>query len=900
MSQQIINVGTTPNDGAGTPIRTAFQYTNNNFAQLFALPNSSPPVTLLGKQGDIPGMYAFNSNFFYYCFATYNGINPIWAEVAQSSSFSDTIVNGTSNVLISTANGNVAVTVGNVANVAVFSTTGVSLSGNVHGNYILGNGSQLTGVLTTSGDISTSGNVTGSYILGNGSQLSGLPATYANSNVASYLQVLTSNISTTGNITGSYIFGNASQMSGLPPTYGNANVANYLPIYSGLISSGNLFVTNQISTLGNIDTTGNISTTGNVLAQGYFSAAGNVITAGYFIGNFQGNVTGNFTVPGSNTQVLFNNNGNAGASAGITYNSGSNTFIVLGIISAQGNVLAGNILSTGVVSATGNITGNYIIGNGSQLTGLPATYGNSQVANYLPTFSGNLTAGNISVSGNIISNGLGKFGNLSVVGTATDSGNISAGNLLTLGVVSASGNVTGNFILGNGSLLTGLPATYGNANVANYLPTFSGNLSSGNISVLGNIGGGNIIGSGILSITLTATTGNLVSNGYISATGNVSTGNVIASGIASITQTITGGNIVTNGYVTAVGNITGNYILGNGSQLTGISTNPSNINLGTSNVSISAANANATVSINGTSNVIVWASTGQYVTGLISATGNITGAAISGSSVSVGGNVTGASLIGTIATASQTTITSVGTLGSLSVQGNATSGNILTDGLVSATGSIAGGAITGSSLSVSGTVTGSSLTGTLSTASQTNITAVGTLSSLSVSGTITVNSTALGTGIINGAGSAVGNIGSSSDPFNIIYAQSTSAQYADLAENYLADAFYFPGTVVSFGGPNEVTFSTVDQDPAVAGVVSTSPAYQMNSGLKGEYVTSVALIGRVPCQVQGPVRKGSLMVSAGNGIARAEINPKPGTIIGKALETFNGNIGTIEIVVGRL
>jgi len=291
---------------------------------------------------------------------------------------------------------------------------------------------------------------------------------------------------------------------------------------------------------------------------------------------------------------------------------------------------------------------------------------------------------------------------------------------------------------------------------------------------------------------------------------------------------------------------------------------------------------------------------GEYVTGLISATGSIIGGAISGSSLSVGGNVTGSSLIGTIATASQTTITSVGTLGSLSVQGNTTSGNILTGGLISATGTITGGGITGSSLSVSGTVTGSSLTGTLSTASQNNITSVGTLSSLSVSGTITVNSTALGTGIINGAGSATGNIGSASVPFNIIYAQSTSAQYADLAENYLADAFYLPGTVVSFGGPNEITFTTIDQDPTVAGVVSTSPAYQMNSGLTGEYVTSVALIGRVPCQVQGPVRKGSLMVSAGNGIARAEVNPKPGTIIGKALENFNGNIGTIEIVVGRL
>ena len=65
MSQQIINVGTAPNDGLGTPIRTAFQYTNNNFTQLFSLPNPNPPDTLVGKAGDVPGMYAYNSTYFY-------------------------------------------------------------------------------------------------------------------------------------------------------------------------------------------------------------------------------------------------------------------------------------------------------------------------------------------------------------------------------------------------------------------------------------------------------------------------------------------------------------------------------------------------------------------------------------------------------------------------------------------------------------------------------------------------------------------------------------------------------------------------------------------------------------------------------------------------------------------
>jgi hypothetical protein len=121
-----------------------------------------------------------------------------------------------------------------------------------------------------------------------------------------------------------------------------------------------------------------------------------------------------------------------------------------------------------------------------------------------------------------------------------------------------------------------------------------------------------------------------------------------------------------------------------------------------------------------------------------------------------------------------------------------------------------------------------------------------------------------------------------------------------LAEYYLADAEYEAGTVLSFGGSAEVTLSSQDHDATVAGVVSTSPAYQMNSGLTGDHVIAVALTGRVPVKVVGPVTPGAMMVSAGNGRARAEKNPAMGTVIGKALQEFTGELGTIEVVVGRL
>ena len=155
------------------------------------------------------------------------------------------------------------------------------------------------------------------------------------------------------------------------------------------------------------------------------------------------------------------------------------------------------------------------------------------------------------------------------------------------------------------------------------------------------------------------------------------------------------------------------------------------------------------------------------------------------------------------------------------------------------------------------------------------------------------------TSITKGGTDGVGNIGQSDNAFNTVFATATSAQYADLAEKYEADAEYEPGTVVMFGGDAEVTLCGDDHCSKVAGVVSTDPAYRMNDGLEAEHTAMVALTGRVPCKVTGPVAKGDMMVSAGNGHARAEANPKVGAVIGKALENWEGGEGVIEVVVGK-
>jgi len=125
-----------------------------------------------------------------------------------------------------------------------------------------------------------------------------------------------------------------------------------------------------------------------------------------------------------------------------------------------------------------------------------------------------------------------------------------------------------------------------------------------------------------------------------------------------------------------------------------------------------------------------------------------------------------------------------------------------------------------------------------------------------------------------------------------------NATYADLAEYYEADTSYEPGTVLEFGGDKEVTLAQ-DGTTRVAGVVSTNPAYAMNANCQG-IATAIALQGRVPTKVRGTIHKGDMMVSAGNGFARTWNNPAMGTVIGKALENFEGIEGVIEVAIGRM
>ncbi len=137
---------------------------------------------------------------------------------------------------------------------------------------------------------------------------------------------------------------------------------------------------------------------------------------------------------------------------------------------------------------------------------------------------------------------------------------------------------------------------------------------------------------------------------------------------------------------------------------------------------------------------------------------------------------------------------------------------------------------------------------------------------------------------------------------NIFQGTATSARYADLAERYEADAILEPGTVVCFGGAKEITACDHENDHAVAGVVSTDPAYMMNSAAgNNDTHPYVALTGRVPVKVVGPVAKGDLLVASGvKGHAMVNNNAKAGTIIGKAIGSSDSGEGVVEALINLM
>ena len=293
----------------------------------------------------------------------------------------------------------------------------------------------------------------------------------------------------------------------------------------------------------------------------------------------------------------------------------------------------------------------------------------------------------------------------------------------------------------------------------------------------------------------------------------------------------------------------------------------------------------------------------------LNVTGNTTGGnLLTGGQVSAAGNITGANFIGNV-------IPPAG--GAVSTTGNISGGNILTSGLISAGGNITsaanvagtyfignGSQLTGLSAAVAVTkfVNGSSEGNAGSSGGNISFTVGGTSNVLVLSSTTAYFGSDVSVSAIQKTGSnSVGNIGSSANYFNRVFATATTALYADVAERFAADELLEPGTVVELGGLKEITRSQQDLSENVFGVISTRPAYTMNGGA-GEDDTHppVAMTGRVPVNAIGIIRRGDRLVSAGSGVARAA---QPGeatafNVIGRSLEDKHSEkLGTIEAIV---
>ncbi len=850
--------------------------------------------------------------------------------------------------------GSIVLSGGNVIGANVVSSTAVTATGNVTGgNFttmgnIVINDPALTvlwgnGQIDTSGPVISTGNITGGNLI-TGGEIT------ATGNINGTGAVFSGNVTAAnfiGNISGNIDAGGANTQV----QFNDDDILNGTAGFTFDKTSNAMTVTGNIIG-GNFTTLGNIVINDPALTvlwgNGQIDTSGPVISTGNITG---GNVISLALVQGTTVTATANvNGGNVISSAlveGVTVSASGNVIggnvTTAGLISATGNIDGGNLNTVGQVVATGNVTGGNVISS-ALVQGVTVSASGNVIGGNVTTAGQVVAIGNVT-GGNVIGTTAGKFGNIVISGddiTDVGGGVVTINNAGDDVDFAVNGDTTANVFYVDAGTGT---ASFGSAaQTTDALVAF--NTAASILFPVGNIGQRPSVGvTGMVRFNTTNNNIEVFDNSAWSAVGVPNFTVIVDDQFTGDGSTVaftlsepitTAGAIVSiNGIVqipTIAYSISSTTLTFTEAPESGDLIDVRIITTTTTVTSISNLSGNAAVAVSDTSALTT-------VTGDLLVTGSISGATVATDKIANGTTfmavtATNGNIQANIAGATVQTISPglVAITGDLSVSGNATlSGNILGDRVqngttsfdiqtpsgnanitVGATSNVAvftstGANITGT-LGVTGNVTGgnlsgTSIVGTLLTASQTNITGVGALNAGSITsgfGSIDIGTDTITVGgIINANANGVGNIGSSSLYFNTVFAKATSAQYADLAEKYVADAEYAPGTVVVFGGNKEVTVSSTDADRAVAGVVSTNPSYIMNGGLEAEYVATVALTGRVPCRVTGTVRKGDLMVSAGYGLARAEQDPRVGTVIGKALENFEGNEGVIEVVVGR-
>jgi hypothetical protein len=529
------------------------------------------------------------------------------ANTANTIVLRDSNNNFAANTITSNLTGN-ATTAGTVVTNAqpnitsVGTLTSLSVSGNV-----------------TSGNANLGNVATANFFIGSGNNLSNIQA---------------------GNITG--IVANAFYADSAGNAQ-NATAATHAATSNTVVDSAQPNIT-SVGTLTSLSVTGNINS-GN-------ATLGNTVTANWFVGNIAGNVTGNINLPGSNTHVLFNNNGVLGATNGFTFNPVSNAVTIAGNISA-GNASLGNLVVANFFEGSGNRLSNINGANVSQVAN----------ANYA-TFAGTVSVANTANIANFAARvTINAQPNITSVGTLTNL-------IVTTSALNSSSPVQFNQTWNNvNQLFTGIRQniTDNNSNLDSLLIDLRvGGISRFSVTKNGTANAANINTTFIAGTLTTTSQPNITSVGNLlslTVNGNINAPNVYANFFGAFNGNI-GANvpnsaIFTNVTVTSTANVTGNLRVGNanlgnlavanffsgdGGFISNVSV-PANTQIinGNSNV-IVQANANVRISANGITQFIV-TSTGGNVTGTLSVGGNITAANVST------GNVTTTSALSVAGTA---------------------------------------------------------------------------------------------------------------------------------------------------------------------------------------------------------------------------------------------------------
>ena len=764
-------------------------------------------------------------------------------------------------------------------------SSAISTTGNVTGGNVL-----------SGGIVSATGNVTGNYIIGDGSQLTGLPAGYADSDVATYLASgtvstaieTTSTISATGNVTGNYIIGDGSQLTGLPAGYANSDVATYLS--SGTVST-DIETTAAISATGTVtgssfsgttaastltgstlssNVTGSSLTSVGTIGTGTWAATDIAVTHGGTGASDAGTARTNLGLAiGTDVQAY---NATLAAVAGGTY-TGDDSITTVGTIGTGTWAATDVAVAHGGTGASDAATARTNLGLGTIAT---YTAGGSNGAATLDG-SGTLTAAQIPASliGAVVYEGTWN------ASTNTPTLTSATGTQGHYYVVSTAGSTnldgTTDWKVGDWAIYSGTAWQ----KIDNTADVTSVAGKTGAVTLVkGDVGLGSVENTAISTYAGTTST---------TTVGTIGTGTWAATDIA-----------VAHGGTGASDAATARTNLG-----LAIGTNVQAYNATLAAVAASTYTGDNAITTVGTISSGTWAATDIAVahggTGASDAATALTNLGAYPAS-NPSGYVSSSGVTSVSGTAP--VVSSGGATPAISMPAATASVNgYMTSTFASKLNGIATGAtnVTNNNQLTNGAGYVTSAGSVASATTATNATNVqvdddnGTNATRYI--TFVDNSTA-GNKRLNEDSTLTYNPATNTLSATIFSGTATNARYADLAEKYEADAEYTPGTVVSFGGDAEVTSST-DADTRVAGVVSTNPAYTMNNDLVADHVVTVAFTGRVPCRVIGTVRKGDLMVSAGNGLARAEANPAPGTIIGKALATHDGAEGVIEVVVGR-